>query len=227
MWQELRNELSLKGLEIVAVALDSNVDAARGVIEANVPNHPSLIDTQHTLGALFGVVNVPSGIWIDEEGMIVRPPEPAFPAPSPLRDAEIPEGLPDQIRQMLTEAKKIRNEPEVYIGALRDWVEHGSESRFALAPDEVIERSRPRPREEGLAAAHFELGEHLHRAGSTELAVKHWREAHKLQPDNWTYRRQAWSSVDPTQGPSDQYEGDWLSDVRKIGAENYYPPLDM
>ena len=227
MWQKLRDELNLKGLEIVAVALDSNVDAARGVIEANVPNHPSLIDTQHTLGALYGVVNVPSGIWIDEEGMIVRPPEPAFPAPSPLRDAEIPEGLPDQIRDMLTEAKKIRNEPEVYIAALRDWVEHGSESRFALAPDEVIERSRPRPREEGLAAAHFELGEHLHRAGSTELAVKHWREAHKLQPDNWTYRRQAWSSVEPTQGPSDQYEGDWLSDVRKIGAENYYPPLDM
>ena len=226
-WQELRNEFYPKGLEIVAVALDSNVDAARAVIEANPPNHPSLIDAQHTLGALFGVVNVPSGIWIDEEGMIVRPPEPAFPAPSPLKDAEIPEGLPDQIRDMLTEAKKIRNEPEVYIGALRDWVEHGSESRFALAPGEVIERSRPRPREEALAAAHFELGEHLHRTGSTELAVKHWRDAHRLQPDNWTYKRQAWSSVDPTQGPSDQYEGDWLSDVRKIGAENYYPPLEM
>ena len=227
MWQELRNELNPKGLEIVAVALDSNVDAARGVIEANVPNNPSLIDAPHTLDALFGVVNVPSGIWIDEAGMIVRPPEPAFPAPSPLKDAQIPEGLPDQIRDMLTEAKKINNEPEVYIGALRDWVEHGAESRFALAPEAVIERSRPRPREEGLAAAHFELGEHLHRTGNTKLAVKHWREAHKLQPDNWTYRRQAWSSVDPTQGPSDQYEGDWLSDVRKTGAENYYPPLEM
>ncbi len=226
-WQELRNELNPKGLEVVTVALDSNVDAARGVIEAHPPNHPSLIDAQHTLGALFGVVNVPSGIWIDEEGMIVRPPEPAFPAPSPLKDAEIPEGLPDQIREMLTEAKKIRNEPEVYVGALRDWVGPGSASRFALAPEEVIERSRPRPREEGLAAAHFELGEHLRGTGNTELAVKHWREAHRLQPDNWTYKRQAWSSVDPTQGPSDAYEGDWLSDVRKIGAVNYYPPLQM
>ncbi len=226
-WQELRNELNPKGLEIVAVALDSNAEAARSAIEAHPPNHPSLIDAQHTLGALFGVVNVPSGIWIDEEGMIVRPPEPAFPAPSPLKDAEIPEALPDQIREMLTEAKKIRNEPEVYVGALRDWVEFGSASRYALASEEVIKRSRPRPREEALAAAHFELGEHLQRTGSAELAVKHWRKAHTLQPDNWTYKRQAWSSVDPTQGPSDEYEGDWLSDVRKIGAENYYPPLEM
>jgi len=48
-----------------------------------------------------------------------------------------------------------------------------------------------------------------------------------LQPDNWTYKRQAWSLADPLQGPTEQYEGDWLSDVKKIGAENYYPPLQM
>ena len=29
------------------------------------------------------------------------------------------------------------------------------------------------------------------------------------------------------QGPSDEYEGDWLSDVRAIGAENYYPPVEL
>ena len=29
------------------------------------------------------------------------------------------------------------------------------------------------------------------------------------------------------QGPSEQYDGDWLSDVREIGAENYYPPVDL
>ena len=226
-WQALRKELYPTGLEIVTVALDANVDAARGVIEANPPEHPSLIDSRHALDALFGVVNVPSGIWIDEEGVIVRPPEPAFPAPSPLKDAQIPEGLPDQVREMLEEAKKIRTEPELYVAAIRDWAELGSESRFALTPEEVIQRSRLRPPEEGMAAAHFELGEHLHRTGNTELAVKHWRESHRLQPDNWTYRRQAWTFADPTQGPTEEYQGYWLGDVRKIGAENYYPPLDM
>ena len=46
-------------------------------------------------------------------------------------------------------------------------------------------------------------------------------------PSNWTYKRQAWSFLDPFQGPSEQYESDWLTDVRKIGAENYYPPVEL
>ena len=211
----------------MTVALDSNADAARGIIEKVAPEHPSLIDQGHVLGALFGVVNVPSGIWIDEEGMIVRPPEQAFPARSAMSDMQIPDTLPQQLKDMLTEARKIKAEPEKYIGALRDWVEHGSESRYALSPEEVIERSQPRPMAEAEAAAHFELGEHLHRNGQPDAAVQHWREAHRLQPENWTYKRQAWSIADPMQGPTDAYEGDWLSDVRKLGAEHYYAPLDM
>lgn len=176
---------------------------------------------------LFGIVNVPSGVWIDEQGLIVRPPEPAHPRRSPLRDAEIPANLPPRMAEMLAEAKKIQTDPDRYLAALRDWVAHGAASRYALTPEQVLERSRPRPIDEALAAAHFELGEYLHRRGQSDAAVAHFREAHRLQPDNWTYKRQAWSLVDPQQGPTEQYEGDWLSEVRKIGAENYYPPLEM
>ena len=57
--------------------------------------------------------------------------------------------------------------------------------------------------------------------------MPHFRRARRLQPLNWTYKRQAWILADPRQGPTDVFEGDWLSDVREIGAENYYPPLDM
>jgi hypothetical protein len=227
VWQDLRNELRPKGLEIVTVALDANAHAARGIIAEVNPNHPSLIDEAHSLDALFGVVNVPSGIWIDEGGMIVRPPEPAFPRVSQYRDAPVPDTLPPRIREMLIEARNIRAEPEKYVAALRDWVDRGADSPFALSPVEVIERSRSRPVQEGQAAAHFELGQHLHSRGDVQAAVRNWREAHRLQPDNWTYKRQAWSLADPAQGPTDLYEGDWLADVRKIGAENYYPPLDM
>ena len=81
MWQELRAELHGDGLEVVTVALDSaGPEAARPWIEAARPEHPALIDEQHRLDELFGIVNVPSGVWIDEAGVIVRPPEPAFAA---------------------------------------------------------------------------------------------------------------------------------------------------
>ena len=211
----------------MTVALDTaGADAARPFIERADPTHPSLVDQAHALDELFGVTNVPMGIWIDEHGMIVRPPEPATPR-RPRTDRPIPEDLPDRLREMLEEARKIRIDPDTYIAALRDWVANGSDSVYALDPHEVIERSRPRPPEAALAAANFELGQHLWRDGHERDAVPYFRETHRLEPDNWTYKRQAWTFADPLQGPSDDYDGDWLSDVREIGAQNYYPPLRM
>ena len=229
MWQELRTELHPQGLEIVTVALDTGgADAAGPWIDLAKPEHPALIDEAHLLDELLGVVNVPSGVWIDEQGMIVRPPEPAFPGRAVIAELGVPDGAPPRITEMLQEATKIRIDPARYAAALRDWVENGAESRSALAPDEVVARSTPRPPDASRAAASFELGQHLHRAGNPEAAVPWFREAHRLQPDNWTYKRQAWEFLDPImQGPTEQYEGDWLADVRKIGAENYYPPVDL
>ncbi len=229
MWQELRTELYPKGLEVVTVALDIRGEQDAGAwIDYAKPAHPSLIDATHLLDELLGVRNVPSGIWVDEEGVIVRPPEPAFPGRAVVAELPIPAEAPPRITAMMQEAAKMRIDPQRYVAALRDWVDNGAESAFALDPGEVVSRSTPRPPETSRAAACFELGQHLHRAGSPESAVPWFREAHRLQPDNWTYKRQAWELVDPiTQGPSEEYEGDWLGDVREIGAENYYPPVDM
>ena len=85
----------------------------------------------------------------------------------------------------------------------RDWAANGRASRYVLSEDEVIERSRPRPPEFGLAAAHFELAQHLHRAGF-RATVPHFQEAHRLDPTNWSYHREALSLVDPSWG--DVYE---------------------
>jgi hypothetical protein len=227
VWQALRSELHPQGLEVVSVALDVNVEAARGIIAKNPHDHPSLIDSAHVLDELFGIVNVPSGVWIDEQGMIVRPPETAFPVRREYSTSNAPPNLPERIAAMLEEASKIRIDPETYVAALRDWAARGDQSAYALSPDEVIARSRPRPVEEAQAAAHFELGQHLYGSGQADSAAGHFREAHRLQPDNWTYKRQAWSLADPLQGPTELYDGDWLSEVRKVGAENYYPPLRM
>jgi hypothetical protein len=215
-------------MEVVTVALDTGGSEAAGPwIDLAKPEHPALIDEAHLLDEVLGVVNVPSGVWIDEQGVIVRPPEPAFPGRVVLAELDMPDNLPARLAEMLAESRKIKVEPERYLDALRDWAKRGDESRFALPPDEVIERSRPRSPDESRAAASFELGQHLYRTGHPRDAVRWFREAHRLQPENWTYKRQAWSFVDALQGPTEEYEGDWLSDVRAIGAENYYPPVEL
>ena len=173
----------------------------------------------------MGIVNVPTGVWVDEDGIMVRAPEPAFPWRPRRATEELLAQLPPLIVEQLREAEKIKIEPEAYVAALRDWVAHGGDSRFALAPEEVVARSRPRPPEESAAAASFELAQHLHRNGHTDDAVRWFREAHRLEPDNWTYKRQAWTFADPLQGPSDVYESDWLTEVRKLGPERYYPAV--
>jgi hypothetical protein len=212
----------------VSVALDAGgAEAAGPWIERAKATHPALIDSTHVLDELLGVVNVPSGIWIDERGLIVRPPEPAFPWRPRQLSEELLAQLPAITVEQLREAEKIRMEPERYVAALRDWVMRGADSAYALSPEEVIARSRPRGEEVARAAACFELAEHLRGADRAVDAARWFREAHRLDPDNWTYRRQAWSLVDPLQGPTEEYDSDWLSDVRKLGAENYYPPLDM
>ena len=48
--------------------------AVRRFVDAAAPDFPVVLDRHHRLGELFGVVNVPSGIWIDEQGVVVRPP---------------------------------------------------------------------------------------------------------------------------------------------------------
>jgi hypothetical protein len=119
-------------------------------------------------------------------------------------------------------------------------VAHGAASRYALDPDQVIARSRPRDAEVARGHAHFELACELERRGHHDAAVRHFRKAHRLVPESWTFRRQAWSLEKPFDGPLARfwqrpppdhperwpYQGDWLSDIRAIGAENYYDPWE-
>jgi hypothetical protein len=213
---------------LVTVALDTGgVSAAGAWIERAGARHPSLIDRAHVLDELFGVVNVPSGIWIDETGVLVRPPETAYPRRPAFLDRELQADDPPHVRERILAIRKLRIDAELYMRALRDWVANGARSEYALTPEEVVRRAHGRSADDALAAAHFELGQHLYRAGQESAAVPHFRAAHRLQPDNWTYKRQAWSLADPTQGPTALYDGDWMTDVRRIGPDNYYPALQM
>jgi len=228
----LREELKPQGLEIVTIALDL-AEAAHESIEQAAPQHPALIDELHSVGGLFGIVNVPSGVWIDEEGVIVRPPEPAWPGKSMWREiiklpTELPPDLDPFLRKSLVQAAKIKTDPAKYLAALRDWAAKGSESQYALTPEEVIGRSQGRSTENSEAAAHFEIGQYLQKAGHADDAVEHFKRAHELQPDNWTYKRQAWQYVSPMlQDARAVYGTGWADEIEKFGAENYYRASDL
>lgn len=232
MWQELREELHPHGLEIVTVALDTGgTDAARRWIEAAQPRHPALIDQAHVLDELFGIVNVPTGVWINEQGTVVRPPETAYPRRPAFLDRPVPPDATPRQAAAIDAVKRLRIDAEAYVAALRDWVQHGTASRYALTPEEIRRRGSRRSRDEATAAVHFELGQHLHRqaaagaADAVDAAVQHFRAAQRLHPANWTYKRQAWNLAGPRSG--ELYGTDWLAEVQKIGPENYYPRLEM
>jgi hypothetical protein len=255
VWQELREELRPQGVEIVTVCLDT-ADPALSMpyVEAASPTHPTLFDPHHLVDELFGMINVPNGVWIDENGMIVRPAESAWPgeraeAPAsddaPVAEAEptptepAPE-MPSRIIEMMGQAAQIVSNRDSYAAALRDWAANGADSQFVMSADEVLAASGPRGAHESSAAAHFELATHLEMEGNHDAAVPHFAAAHRLAPDNWTYRRQAWS-IEPSalpgpmsrfwQGPIDgnedawPYEGSWVDDIKVSGPANYYKPM--
>jgi hypothetical protein len=236
---------------VVTVSLElSGPEVSRPYIEAAAPEHPSLLDPTHRVDALFGVVNIPNVVWIDEAGMIVRPPEPGWPGGR----KELPRALGSSLPKMgraprapappadapgLSAVLASGQDRESYSDAIRDWVDKGAGSEYALSPAEVVARSQPRSMAASEGAAHFELANHLWRAGRRELAVVHFNECHRLQPDNWTYKRQAWSLIGSetvggefgrfAQGPVEGHEGDWpfasdfQSDVSLLGVGEYYP----
>jgi len=258
----LRSELHAKGLEVVAVGIEtSGPEACREFIELAKPEHPSLIDATHRMEARFRLVNIPNVVWIDETGTIVRPAEPGWPGAT-----QVPEFLARRMRQsgeeteareLTPEEQRVRDEQrelaarlrnaisggqdrDAYPDAIRDWVDNGAASKFVMSPDEVVARSQPRPMTKSEGAAHFELGDHLWRAGRKDAAIAHFNEAHRLQPENWTYKRQAWSLVGYEQSDRDQmsrfmqnplpgredewpFDSDFQRDVAKLGPGEYYP----
>jgi peroxiredoxin len=228
-WQALHEELSPAGVTIVTVALDTDIEAARPFHDAVQPTHPSLVDPAHVLNELVGMINVPLAIWIDEAGTIVRPPEHALQSGQPSPESQALEAfisqMPERERKIVKEMRANRGDTGRYTAAVRDWADKGATSRYVLSEREVIERSRPRPPAFGLAAAHFELAQHVHRAGFPRDAVTHFEEAHRLDPTNWSYYREALSLADPAWGHV--YERDLLREVEVVGTETFHSPLDM
>ena len=245
MWQVIYDELKDQGMEMIAVALDT---AGKPAVEAKVrptdlderpdvvrrlrgwspsqwehkaaPAYPCLIDAEHVVAELYGMTNVPMAVWIDEEGRIVRPAEPAGVTDHFRRMDPDTFGIPDEDAEVL-EANRAS-----YVEALRDWVRNGEASAYALSPDEVQRRMRRPDAQDALAAVHVRLGRYLFEQGDSEAAKEHMDEAVALCPEKWTLRRQAMVLDPDLVGAINVSEG-YYEALEELGGREFYPAIDM
>jgi hypothetical protein len=152
---------------VLAIALDEPEGARVAYDESPVAlTYPVLVDRDHHVAELYGIINVPSTVWIDERDRIVRPAAIA-PADDKFRDFT-------QI------------DSQVHHDALRRWVVDG-----VLPLDDGVIRERqhaPTP-ELQEARAERRLAAQLHRDGRDDAAARHFARAMELAPDDWTIHR--------------------------------------
>lgn len=146
------------------------------------------------------MVNVPTAVWINEEGRIVRPNEVAY------------------VDNRFTTMHRVEAAP--YLEALRDWAAKGEESIYAMSEAELKKQMTEQNPDWALAAAEFALAEYLYKEGHSAASIRHYKEAQRLNPDSWNYKRQAWALSDAER----DYGTTFMKEVQKLGGKPYYAP---
>jgi len=198
VWQELHTELESQGLVVLTVALDQSIEAARPSIERAHATHPSLIDTEHRVADLYNMVNVPTVVWIDEEGRIVRPQDVHFVS-----------------NDFASFTKFHHRKP---IAALRAWVRGEAP---AYAGDAAADVKVPSATDQEARAA-FALGWHLAQQGRDEAADRWFVRAGELAPHDFAIRRGSMPirGLDPGGPVFFKMVADWVG-----AGHTYYVPL--
>lgn len=126
---------------------------------------PVVVDADRRIVEAYGIINVPTAVWIDEDDRIVRAPE-ITPGTDLWKDFTQTESGPHH-------------------DALRRWVREGHRPTGALGR----EQARPPTDAEQQARLHYRIGVHLMGEGDREGATAHFDEACRLAPFDWTIRR--------------------------------------
>ena len=189
------------------MAQDTAGEAAAGewYDRANL-TYTTLLDVTHQISSLYNLVNVPSGVWIDEEGRILRINEGTYAKTHLLGNTEFG--------------------TDAYAPAVRDWVANGADSPYVWSREQVSAKIRQRTTEEALAEPTFKLGVYFFEQGNETLARTYWERAQQLYPDNWSFHRQDWSFIDAaSRGQKFQEKA---SNYDVLGGDKpYYEPLDL
>jgi tetratricopeptide (TPR) repeat protein len=203
-WQAIYQQLKDKNFEIVSVAEDTGgvKDAGKAITDAN-PTYTVLIDQEHLVSKLYNMVNVPTGVWISEDGKIVRPNEVAF--------------VDDKFRNLTG------LDSALYLNALKDWAEKGGKSAYAMSEEKLQAKLGPPDANASLASAEFGLGEQLYKTGHLAEAIPHFKEAQRLNPKSWNYKRQAYKLSSES-----DYGTTFVQEVQKAGGGKvYYAPPNL
>jgi len=164
-WQALSDELGTDGLTVVAVAFDQ--EAAVVAPFAEGITIPVLYDPSHLLSELYAISNVPTVVWIDESGTIVRPNTPAFGT------------------DLFADFHGVPSGP--HLEAIRAWVREGTLDHDMAGREAVAELSP----DELSARLWFRIGAHLHRVGRDDEATAPFETARSLAPLDFTVARAA------------------------------------
>jgi peroxiredoxin len=167
-WQALQDELG-DDVVVISVALDEDADGVRqwAIDEPPEPVRlPVLVDRDHVIAERYGVINVPSSVWIDEDDRIVRPPS-------------IAPG-DDQFREFTDIDSSIHHDE------LRRWARDGelpvdqdAVAAHQIDPSDDLQRARAERR----------LAMHLFRTDRRDAAARHLQAAIDLAPNDWTIVR--------------------------------------
>lgn len=179
------------------------IKAAGPWIEKANPTFTVLIDEKHTVASLYGMVNVPTAVWINEEGRIVRPNETAF--------------IDNRFKSM----HGIDARP--YLEGIREWLARGEQSPYVMAPEKLKQRMEAPASDHLLAETYFRLAQHLVASGHDRDAIPYFKTAQKLRPESWNYKRQAWLLADPDR----DYGTNFAREVQGLKGKPYYPALDL
>jgi len=163
-WEERHVALEPYGLTVVSVACDRDPVQAKSWQEGLT--HPALVDADGIVAERYNVINVPTVVWVDEDGRIARP----------------------QDSQTATDLFRSMNglDSEASLRALRRWVIDGDRG---LSDAQVAANLRVPTRDEQRARAHARIAVWLLRRGRSEAAERHLAEAAGLAPHDVAIRR--------------------------------------
>jgi hypothetical protein len=167
VWQAFADRHKLAGLAVYPVALDAIVDRVKAAVESLALTISVIVDPTDRFGRLYGFDYVPAGFLIDGSGRLVYEYRPPL---DPLID------FAQGDAQVLADLEQL--------------VGQGTAPPVSVDITTPAEHTTP-----GLSE--FVKGVELLRKGRRVEALKSWRTAAALEPDNLVWRNHLWRALNP------------------------------